>query len=90
MKLEYPGEFSLGLQIGAQEIADLQEAEILFGLGLENRVWKVANVFGGRTVMTRFSGDSFGQSMFDYCMAHMVMTERKFFNDYENTKLKKL
>ncbi|CAG2180104.1 unnamed protein product, partial [Oppiella nova] len=28
---QYPGEFSLGLQIGAQEIADLQEAEILFG-----------------------------------------------------------
>ena len=39
--------------------------------------------------ITRFSGESFGQSMFDYCIAHMIMTERKFFDDYINTTLHK-
>ncbi|CAG2107787.1 unnamed protein product [Medioppia subpectinata] len=40
-------------------------------------------------LMTRFSGEGFGQSMFEYCIAHMIMTERKFFDDFQNTKIHK-
>lgn len=40
--------------------------------------------------ITRFSGEGYGQTMFDYCVGHLIMIERKFFRDYENTKIKKV
>lgn len=39
--------------------------------------------------ITRFSGDSFGQLIFDYCIGHIVMMERKSFDNYVDTKLNK-
>lgn len=39
--------------------------------------------------VTRFTGGSFGQSIFDYCVAHLIMTERKLFDDYKNCTLGK-
>lgn len=40
-------------------------------------------------LVTRFSGDSFGQLIFDYCIGHIVMMERKSFDNYIDTKFKK-
>lgn len=40
--------------------------------------------------ITRFSGDSFGQLIFDYCICHIIMHERKLFSNYVDTKLKKI
>jgi phosphoglycerate dehydrogenase-like enzyme len=41
-------------------------------------------------VVTRFSGESFGQGMFDYCVAQIINRERDFFYNYENAKIKKI
>lgn len=40
--------------------------------------------------ITRFSGESFGQLIFDYCIAHIIMYERKLFGNYIDTKQNKL
>ena len=40
--------------------------------------------------ITRFSGQGFGQTMFDYCVGHMILAERKFFRDFENMKIKNI
>lgn len=40
--------------------------------------------------ITRFSGESFGQLIFDYCIAHIIMYERKLFNNYVDTKINKI
>ena len=42
-----------------------------------------------KCTLTRFTGESFGQSIFDYCVAHIIMTERKLFTDYVNCTLNK-
>lgn len=40
--------------------------------------------------ITRFSGESFGQLIFDYCIAHIIMHERKLFDNYVDTKINKI
>lgn len=40
--------------------------------------------------ISRFSGESFGQLIFDYCIAHIIMHERKLFSNYVDTKLNKI
>ncbi len=40
--------------------------------------------------ITRFSGESFGQLIFDYCIAHIIMQERKLFKNYVDTKIDKI
>lgn len=40
--------------------------------------------------ITRFSGESFGQLIFDYCIAHIIMYERKLFDNYVDTKIKRI
>lgn len=39
--------------------------------------------------VTRYSGEGFGQSIFDYCIGHIIMTERKYFNNYINSHINK-
>ncbi|XP_037044284.1 glyoxylate/hydroxypyruvate reductase A-like [Bradysia coprophila] len=40
--------------------------------------------------ITRFSGESFGQLIFDYCIAHIIIHERKLFQNYIDTKQNKI
>ncbi|XP_054153455.1 glyoxylate/hydroxypyruvate reductase A-like [Oppia nitens] len=110
---EWSGKFDLNLNIGDQEISDLQEANIVFGdpnllaqtlHKLPNVEW-MQNTWAGidwyvnwlsksgqkppQHLITRFSGESFGQSMFEYTIGHIIINERNFFKDYINSKLNK-
>lgn len=43
-----------------------------------------------RIPITRFSGENFGQMIFDYCIAHIIIHERKLFDNYVETKQNKI
>lgn len=59
------------------------------GIDLFLSVLSITNQKPPECPITRFSGDGFGQSIFDYCIAHIIMHERKFFDNYIDTKFNK-
>jgi phosphoglycerate dehydrogenase-like enzyme len=60
--------------------------------GVDNYIKELVNNnnIAPNFVVTRFSGESFGQGMFDYCVAQIINRERNLFYNYENAKIKKI
>lgn len=60
------------------------------GIDLFLRVLAETNQKPPAHPITRFSGESFGQLIFDYCIAHIIIHERKLFSNYVDTKVTKI